>query len=110
MRPETLAVHAGAEPDQATGAIAPPLHLSTTFKHGPAGERVAGYEYQREANPTQDRLEAALTALEGGEAALAFGSRLAKSPQNTPTSEAPLSKGRFSGSAGIGPEAKPTIR
>ena len=77
MRPETLAVHAAAEPDPATGAIAPPLHLATTFRHGPAGERVAGYEYQREGNPTQDRLEAALAALEGGTAALAFGSGLA---------------------------------
>ena len=43
-------------------------------------------------------------------AAFAWGSRLAKSPQNTPTSEAPLSSGRFSGSAGMGPEAKPTTR
>ena len=74
---QTLAVHAGAEPDAATGAIAPPLHLSTTFRHGPAGERVAGYEYQREGNPTQDRLEDALTALEGGRAALAFASGMA---------------------------------
>jgi cystathionine gamma-synthase len=77
MRPETLAVHAGAEPDAATGAIAPPLHLATTFRHGPAGERVAGYEYQREGNPTQDRLETALAALEGGAVALAFGSGMA---------------------------------
>ena len=77
MRPETLAVHAGAAPDESTGAIAPPLHLSTTFRHGPAGERVAHFEYQREANPTQDRLEEALAALEGGAAALAFGSGMA---------------------------------
>ena len=77
MRPETLAVHAGAEPDKATGAVAPPIHLSTTFAHGPAGERIAGYEYQREGNPTQDRLETALAALEGGEAALAFASGMA---------------------------------
>lgn len=77
MRPETLAVHAGAAPDESTGAIAPPLHFSTTFRHGPAGERVAHYEYQREANPTQDRLETALAALEGGAAALAFGAGMA---------------------------------
>jgi cystathionine gamma-synthase len=77
MRPETLAVHAAAEPDPATGAIAPPLHFATTFRHGPAGERIAGYEYQREGNPTQDRLETALAALEGGAAALAFGSGMA---------------------------------
>ena len=77
MRPETIAVHAGGEPDAATGAVAPPLHLSTTFAHGPAGERVAGYEYQREGNPTQDRLHALLAALEGGEAALATASGMA---------------------------------
>ena len=77
LRLETIAVHAGAEPDAQTGALAPPIHLATTFLHGPAGERVAGYEYQREGNPTQDRLEAALAALEGGEAALAFASGMA---------------------------------
>lgn len=77
MRPETLAVHAGAEPDATTGAVAPPIHLSTTFAHGPAAERIAGYEYQREGNPTQDRLETALAALEGGAAALAFSSGMA---------------------------------
>ncbi|MFL6593608.1 MAG: trans-sulfuration enzyme family protein, partial [Luteimonas sp.] len=47
------------------------------FRHGPAGERIAGYEYQREGNPTQDRLETALAALEGGERALAFASGMA---------------------------------
>lgn len=77
MKLETLAVHAGAEPDPETGAVAPPIHLSTTFRHGPAAERVAGYEYQREGNPTQDRLEAALAALEGGAAALAYASGMA---------------------------------
>jgi cystathionine gamma-synthase len=77
LHPATLAVHAGAEPDAETGALAPPIHLATTFKHGPAGERLAGYEYQREGNPTQDRLEAALAALEGGAAALAFASGMA---------------------------------
>ena len=77
LHPATLAVHAGAEPDPETGAVAPPIHLATTFRHGPAGERVAGYEYQREGNPTQDRLEHALAALEGGAAALAFASGMA---------------------------------
>ncbi len=77
MRLETLAVHAGGEPDAGTGAVSPPIHLATTFQHGPAGERVAGYEYLREGNPTQDRLEAVLAALEGGEAALALASGMA---------------------------------
>jgi cystathionine gamma-synthase len=71
---ETIAVHAAAEPDQATGSVAPPIYLSTTFEHGPAAERTHGYLYIREANPTQSRLETALAQLEGGEAALAFAS------------------------------------
>ena len=77
MRLETLAIHAGGEPDQATGAVVPPIHLATTFQHGPAAERVAGYEYQREGNPTRDRLETAIAALEGGETALTFASGMA---------------------------------
>jgi cystathionine gamma-synthase len=77
MRPETLAVHAGGAPDAETGALSPPLHLATTFAHGPAGERVAGFEYQRESSPTQDRLETALATMEGGVAALAFASGMA---------------------------------
>jgi cystathionine gamma-synthase len=77
MRAETLFVHAGAEPDAATGAMAPPIHLATTYQHGPAGERIAGFEYVREGNPTQERFESALTALEGGAGALAFASGMA---------------------------------
>jgi cystathionine gamma-synthase len=77
VRPETLFVHAGSEPDPATGAVIPPLHLSTTYVHGPAGERVAGFEYVREGNPNQAQLEAALAALERGAAALAFSSGMA---------------------------------
>jgi cystathionine gamma-synthase len=77
MRLETLAVHAGGEPDAKTGALSPPIHLATTFQHGPAGERMAGYEYLREGNPTQDRLETMLASLEGGEAALAMASGMA---------------------------------
>jgi cystathionine gamma-synthase len=77
MRIETIAIHAGAEADKETGAVAAPIHLSTTFKHGPAGERVAGFEYQREANPTQTRLEDCLAAMEQGEAALAYASGMA---------------------------------
>jgi cystathionine gamma-synthase len=77
MRLETLAIHAGAEVDAATGAVAPPIHLSTTFRHGPVAERVAGYEYQREGNPTNDRLREAIAALEGGVTALTFASGMA---------------------------------
>jgi cystathionine gamma-synthase len=74
VRIETIAVHAGGEPDKATGALAPPIHLSTTFEHGPACEQPLGYLYIRESNPTQTRLERALAELEGGAAALAFSS------------------------------------
>jgi cystathionine gamma-synthase len=76
-RPETTAVHVGNEADPATGAVAPPIHHATTFRHGPSGERIAGYEYQREGNPTNDRLREALAALEGGEEAVTFASGMA---------------------------------
>jgi cystathionine gamma-synthase len=77
MRFETVAVHAGGEADPETGAVAPPIHLSTTFLHGPESEPLHGRLYQREGNPTQDRLETALTAVEGGSGALAFASGMA---------------------------------
>lgn len=77
MRLETIAIHAGGAPDEGTGAVAPPLHLTTTFRHGPAAERVAGFGYQREGNPTNDRLRAAIAALEGGATALTFASGMA---------------------------------
>ncbi len=77
MRIETLAIHAGGAADEATGAVSPPLHLATTFRHGPAAERVAGYEYQREGNPTNDRLREAIAALEGGATALTCASGMA---------------------------------
>lgn len=79
MRLETVAVRAGGEPDPSTGAIASPLHLSTTFEHGPAGEAVHGFTYIRGKNPTQLRLESALNELEGGRGALVFSSGMAAS-------------------------------
>lgn len=77
MRPETLAVHAAAAVDAATGAVVPPLHLATTFEHPPDAALRSGHLYQRYGNPTQDLLEQALTQLDGGAAALAFASGLA---------------------------------
>ena len=77
MRFQTIAVRAGAEPDPATGAIAPPIHLSTTFEHGPESELLHGYVYVRTDNPTQQRLEQALAAVHGGAAALHFASGMA---------------------------------
>ena len=77
MRFETLVVHAGGAPDPATGAVAPPIHLSTTYVHGPASEPLHGRLYIREGNPTEERLEGALAALDGGARALVFSSGMA---------------------------------
>src|SRR5213593_3040956 len=77
MRLETLAVHAGAERDPSTGSVAPPIHLSTTFEHGPGGERPHDLIYIRDGNPTEQRLERALAAAEGGGSALVFASGVA---------------------------------
>jgi len=77
LRLETIAVRAGGEIDPDTGALSPPLHLSTTFEHGPASEPIHQFRYAREKNPTQLRLEAALRDLEGGLAALVFSSGMA---------------------------------
>lgn len=76
-RLETLLIHAGAEVDPATGAVSPPIHLATTYQHGPGGEDLHGFGYIREGHPTQNRLETALAAADGGEAALFFASGLA---------------------------------
>ncbi len=73
---DTLAVHAGAEPDPATGAVAPPIQLSTTFVHRTDGEPDT-FSYQRDDHPTQRRLETALAALEGGARGLTFASGMA---------------------------------
>jgi cystathionine gamma-synthase len=73
---DTLAVHAGAEPDPATGAVSPPIQLSTTFVHRTDGEPDT-FSYQRDDHPTQHRLETALAALEGGARALTFASGMA---------------------------------
>ena len=62
---ETLAVHAGAEPDPRTGAVNPAIEMSTTFKQDAVGETRLGYEYGRSDNPTRRSLETAIAALEG---------------------------------------------
>lgn len=77
MKFQTLAVHAGQAIDPATGSVAPPIYLSTTFARDPDGAPLGGHTYIRESNPTQGQLEKALAALEGGEAALVFASGMA---------------------------------
>jgi cystathionine gamma-synthase len=74
---ETTAVHAGRRIDPATGAVTPPIHLSTTFERGADGEYPLSYSYSREDNPNRRALEECLAALEGGKEALAFSSGLA---------------------------------
>src|SRR5215467_10709668 len=83
---ETLAIHAGQEPDPVTGAVVPPIYQVSTYKqdgvgglrgrglHAGVGE---GYDYSRSANPTRGALEDCLAALEGGARALAFASGMA---------------------------------
>jgi cystathionine gamma-synthase len=65
------------EIDPETGAVAPPIHLSTTFERTPAGEPSRGYAYIRESSPTQTRLETALAAIDSAEASLVFASGMA---------------------------------
>jgi len=71
---ETLAVHAGHEPDPATGAVRAPIHLATTFERGADGRYPRGYSYTRADNPNRSALEQAVAALEGGGEAVAFAS------------------------------------
>ncbi|MEO8889439.1 MAG: cystathionine gamma-synthase [Jatrophihabitantaceae bacterium] len=74
---DTLAIHAGQEPDPLTGAVAVPIYQTSTYKQDGVGGLRGGYEYSRSANPTRTALESALAALEGGTRGLAFASGLA---------------------------------
>ena len=73
---ETRAIHVGQEPDPVTGAVVPPISLSTTFAQESVGEH-RGYEYSRSGNPTRTALEEVLASLEGTRHGLAFASGLA---------------------------------
>jgi cystathionine gamma-synthase len=77
QRFETLAIHAGQEPDPLTGAVVPPIYQTSTYKQDGVGGTRGGYEYSRTANPTRAALETCLAALENGVAALAFASGMA---------------------------------
>jgi cystathionine beta-lyase/cystathionine gamma-synthase len=72
----TLAVHAGQHPDPLTGAVNVPVYLSSTFELTGIGTD-RGWDYSRAGNPTRDRLETALAALEGGTSGHAFTSGMA---------------------------------
>ena len=71
---ETLAVHAGAEPDELTGAVSPPIYQTSTYAQDGVGKPRRGYEYSRSQNPTRERLERAVATLEGGTTGIAFAS------------------------------------
>jgi cystathionine gamma-synthase len=73
----TRAVHAGQDPDATTGAVIPPLHLTSTYVQDGVGQMRNGYEYSRSANPTRDSLQTLLADLDGGVAAYSFASGLA---------------------------------
>ncbi|GAA4160881.1 cystathionine gamma-synthase [Phytohabitans flavus] len=74
---ETLAIHAGQEPDERTGAVIPPIFQTSTYAQDAVGAPRQGYEYARSGNPTRDALQECLAALEGGRRGLAFASGLA---------------------------------
>src|SRR5205807_2973703 len=77
MKIETLAVHAGHAVDPATGAVAAPIYLSTTFERDVEGRYPRGFMYTRNDNPNRKALEEGVSALEGGAVAAAFGSGMA---------------------------------
>ncbi len=74
---ETLAIHAGQEPDPLTGAVVPALYATSTYKQDGVGGLRGGYEYSRSGNPTRLALEQCLAVLEGGTRGLVFASGMA---------------------------------
>lgn len=74
MKPSTIAVHAGSEPEVETGAVIAPIYQTSTFKAGARGKII--YEYTRAGNPNFTRLEEAIAGLEGAKYGAVFGSGL----------------------------------
>jgi len=75
MEFETRAIHAGQEPDPATGAIITPIYQTSTYVQEAVGVN-KGYDYARVGNPTRTALQVALASLENAEHGIAFGSGL----------------------------------
>ena len=73
----TRSIHAGQEPDPTTGAVVPPIYLSSTFEQEVAGTPLNGFEYSRCDNPTRTALQENLTSLEGGLMSYSFASGMA---------------------------------
>jgi cystathionine gamma-lyase len=76
MKFATKAIHAGLEPDPATGAIMTPVYQTSTYVQEPGGKH-KGFEYSRTQNPTRDALQKNLAAIENGKHGLCFGSGMA---------------------------------
>lgn len=75
--PETVAVHAGRKPDPGSGAVAPPITLSSVFARDTNSRQLGDYVYARVDNPNRHALETCLAQLEGGVAAIAFSAGVA---------------------------------
>ena len=73
---ETLAIHAGQEPDPRTGAVITPIFQTSTYAQDAVGAPRLGYEYSRSGNPTRDALQDCLAALEAGRHGITFASGL----------------------------------
>jgi len=76
LRFETRAIHAGQEPDEATGATIVPVYQTVTYTQEAVGQH-RGFEYSRSGNPTRAALEACLASLEGGRFGFAYASGMA---------------------------------
>ena len=74
---DTLAIHAGQEPDPRTGSVVPPIYQTSTYAQDAVGAPRLGYEYSRSGNPTRDALQECLAALEAARHGLTFASGLA---------------------------------
>lgn len=77
MKFETLAIHAGQEPDPNNGAVMTPVYLTSTYMQDGIGKPRQGYEYSRTLNPTRKALQDCLAELENGSWGLAFASGMA---------------------------------
>tara|TARA_Y100000817_G_scaffold131174_1_gene102780 strand:- start:2266 stop:3438 length:1173 start_codon:yes stop_codon:yes gene_type:complete len=72
----TKSIHVGNEADEALGSVSPPIHLSSTFKQDGVGNN-RGHDYSRVSNPTRDRLEENLAALDGAKYAICYSTGMA---------------------------------
>ena len=85
MNPETVAAQAAHQIDPATGAVAPPIYLSTTFERDADGEYSRGFVYSRSDNPNRRSLEHLLALLEGGDSGDAVAAAFASGSAATAT-------------------------